>query len=345
MRTVVGRCTTSTLEDVTCRCILSRSCRLPRKVTYQIVCYYNCVLFLLILVKLGRCNLGELSGDAFSSPSGFRSTQTYPSRDATIPTQTFVTLYDGNGGKKYFRALMYMLYSLQNTFSVKSISDVLVLLWRVSEDERAFLRHCKIKTRDVQFKWLDRTRKPPPRVATFAKLEVFRLDEDQKIVFLDIDGFANHNLKALFNFPSVSAVEHESRRRNEVKYFNTGVFVLEPTRALWKKVEGCWRRGDYSSPWWGDSNLTEQELLIFCIQGELQGMPKQYNCKGMFQAIPQRCAFVHTKWWKYGESVGNNSVAGLFSKLHVQVVAEVEEVCSELKDKTHCLHFKSWFNE
>lgn len=343
---VVGPCTTSALLDVICSCMLNRSCRQHRKLTHQIICWTNCVLFLLILVEFGRCNSGELSPNPFSSPSGFRSTQTYPNREAALPNHTFVTLYDGNGGKKYFRALMYMLYSLQNTFSVESISDVLVLLWRVSEDERAFLRHCKIKTRNVQFKWLDRTRKPPPRVATFAKLEVFRLDEDQKIVFLDIDGFANQNLKVLFNLPSVSAVEYESRKRHGVKYFNTGVFVLEPSGALWKKVEGCWRRGDYSSPWWGDKNLTEQELLIFCIQEEFRGMPKKYNCKGMFEENSfQQCAFVHTKWWRYRKSVGNESAAVQFSKLHVQVVAGVQEVCLEIEDKARCLRYNSWFNK
>lgn len=267
----------------------------------------------------------------------------------TLPTPSdhaFVTLYTGGSGSHYLRSLMYMLYSLEESRSVEDISEVLVLVFQINPEERDFLAKCHVQIRDVQFTWLDKSRKPPPRWATFVKLEIFRLVEFSKITFLDVDGFANQNLQVLFNFPSLSAVEYKKKSLGGLRYYNTGVLVVEPSTRLLAKVEGCWKTGNYSSLWWGEENLTEQELLIFCLQDELHSLPEAFNCKLMYETSShERCAFVHTKWWEARELPEQTYASWQYLKLHLRAVEAIESICEPLRHGSVCSRYRGWFKD
>lgn len=229
---------------------------------------------------------------AAAEPEDLKSRRAYSKAN-----YTFATIYVGNSPSKYLTALMFLGVSLLQTGSIRQIGDLLVIVHGLNNEETNCLSGVGFSTLEVPFDWIDTTRPRPRRWQTFLKVTVFNLTSYSKIVFLDIDGIAITKLDFLFQYPSISAVKYKALTRNGLTYYNTGVMVIRPSVKLSKQVNHCWRFGTYASIWYGDDQLTEQELFLHCLQAEFRPLPGNCNCKTRRAASRPGCAFVHRKWW------------------------------------------------
>lgn len=218
-------------------------------------------------------------------------------RCALPPMSVFATAYTGGSPPRYFRALLNLAQSLVDTGSMCHINELVVLAHGINASEYSCLDNLGFQLLEVPFVWLDETRPKPLRWQTFLKLASFNLTRYNKIVFLDVDGIAVQNLHALFSYPSLSAVRSKARARLGLEYFNTGVMVIEPSPYIYQKICQCWRSGNYHPTWYGEKELTEQELLLHCLQAEFHRLPGNFNCKMRKAASRKGCAFLHRKWW------------------------------------------------
>merc|ERR1719285_916950 len=110
------------------------------------------------------------------------------------------------------------------------------------------------------------------RYTHFSKIAVFNLyDKFDKIVILDLDIMPLRNLDHMFAYPGPFAVSFEPDRFE----FNSGVFILEPSKELWEDVMDKlkFRHAqlldyNYSIDTWGASD-TDQNFLTsyFYLKG------------------------------------------------------------------------------
>ncbi len=88
-------------------------------------------------------------------------------------------------------------------------------------------------------------------VENFCKLEVWRLVEYQRVVFLDADTLVLQNIDKLFGYPQFSAAPNLYESLADMHRLNSGVFVAAPSQATWRAMlerldapDAFWRRTD-----------------------------------------------------------------------------------------------------
>lgn len=74
---------------------------------------------------------------------------------------------------------------------------------------------------------------------TFFKLNVARLDQFQKIVFLNADMIVLKNINHLFEYPGISATTGGKYAHPEWEEFNSGIMVLEPSNRIYQDLVEC----------------------------------------------------------------------------------------------------------
>jgi alpha-N-acetylglucosamine transferase len=88
-------------------------------------------------------------------------------------------------------------------------------------------------------------------VDNFCKLELWKLEEYDKIVFLDADAIVVKPIDVLFKFPEFSGAPNLYEELADFHRLNSGVFVAEPSRATYESLVSAldqpgvfWRRTD-----------------------------------------------------------------------------------------------------
>jgi alpha-N-acetylglucosamine transferase len=88
-------------------------------------------------------------------------------------------------------------------------------------------------------------------VDNFCKLELWKLEEYEKIVFLDADAIVVKPIDVLFKYPEFSGAPNLYEELADFHRLNSGVFVAEPSRATYDALIGAldqpgvfWRRTD-----------------------------------------------------------------------------------------------------
>lgn len=88
-------------------------------------------------------------------------------------------------------------------------------------------------------------------LANFCKLEVWRLVEYQRVVFLDADTLVVRNIDKLFGYPQFSAAPNLYETLADMHRLNSGVFVAAPAEATYRSMlerldapGAFWRRTD-----------------------------------------------------------------------------------------------------
>ena len=89
----------------------------------------------------------------------------------------------------------------------------------------------------------------------FCKLELWRLTDYRRIVFLDADTLAIRNIDKLFGYPEFCAAPNLYESLEDMHRLNSGVFVAEPNAATFdamlEKLDApgvFWRRTDSDLP-------------------------------------------------------------------------------------------------
>lgn len=117
---------------------------------------------------------------------------------------------------------------------------------------------------------------------TFDKIKIFKLEQFDKIVFLDSDMFVMHNLDALFSCLHFSAVSTRLPMPwlGDKIYFNSGLLVVKPSIDEFQKVKDCilptiedFRKLDFSL---GDQDVFHRYRIDWPEKKELH-LPDGYN--------------------------------------------------------------------
>lgn len=74
---------------------------------------------------------------------------------------------------------------------------------------------------------------------TFFKLNIMRLTQFEKIIFVDADMLVLKNLDHLFNYPSISATTGGKSAHPEWNEFNSGLMIIEPNANEFEKLVSC----------------------------------------------------------------------------------------------------------
>ena len=74
---------------------------------------------------------------------------------------------------------------------------------------------------------------------TFFKLNIMRLTQFDKIIFVDADMLLLQNIDHLFSYPSLSATTGGKAAHPEYTEFNSGLLVVEPSEEIFEKLMGC----------------------------------------------------------------------------------------------------------
>jgi glycogenin glucosyltransferase len=74
---------------------------------------------------------------------------------------------------------------------------------------------------------------------TFFKLNIMRLTQFDKIVFVDADMLLLQNIDHLFSYPSLSATTGGKAAHPEYTEFNSGLLVVEPSEKVFAELMGC----------------------------------------------------------------------------------------------------------
>lgn len=107
----------------------------------------------------------------------------------------------------------------------------------------------------------------PSRSKTFTKINAWLLTQFRKCVFLDADVVVEANIDRLFEYPEFSAVGTRD-------YFNSGVFVLRPSRATYELLVDS-ARAVATDPTYTDDG--EQEMLQRVFRSGFSPLPRGYN--------------------------------------------------------------------
>lgn len=263
------------------------------------------------------------------------SKRTELTRRCELPDHfVFATIYKGGSPLHYFKALLYLGFSLIHTDSICSLRDLLVIAVNLGIQERDCLTGLGFQVINAAYHWPDVTRVQPRRWECFLKITLFRLYKFKKIVYLDSDGLATSDLKPMFGFPSISAVHSApSMMRKGMEHYNVGVMVIKPSARLHNKIMASWVSGNYSALWHKD--LTDQELILHCCQDEFFDLPVTYNCKTAKSITTQHkiCAFLHIKWWIIGHRSRYGRMAVIYREIreHFNFIASLVANASAFK--------------
>lgn len=74
---------------------------------------------------------------------------------------------------------------------------------------------------------------------TFFKLQIMKLTQFDKIVYIDSDMLVLNNLDKLFDFPGLSATTGSKSAHPEYTEFNSGIMVIEPNEKEYTKLISC----------------------------------------------------------------------------------------------------------
>lgn len=100
----------------------------------------------------------------------------------------------------------------------------------------------------VKVKRRDSPKMPPFNKwrASYTKLEIFKLMDYEKIVYLDADMIVLHNIDHLFQCPHMSAVAAGCWSISNSKFnFNSGLLVIEPSLDIYENlIELSYKHGD-----------------------------------------------------------------------------------------------------
>lgn len=107
----------------------------------------------------------------------------------------------------------------------------------------------------------------PARSKTFSKINAWLLEDYEKCVFVDADVLVMRNLDYLFEYPEFSAA-------GSGDYFNTGVFVFEPSRHTFSRLRDAVARISEDNTYSDDS---EQEMLQRVFRAEFTPLPYRSN--------------------------------------------------------------------
>lgn len=136
------------------------------------------------------------------------------------------------------------------------------------------LNHFNIKT--INVKRRDSPKMPPFNKwkATYTKLELFKLVQYSKIVYLDADMYVLHNIDHLFNKPHMSAVYAGCWAISDKRNFNSGLLVLEPSLHDYNNlIHISETQGDICQ---GDQNVMQKYYTNWPSQKELH-LDHSYN--------------------------------------------------------------------
>jgi len=78
---------------------------------------------------------------------------------------------------------------------------------------------------------------PPHWRNTFSKLQIFKLDQFDKLVYLDADLLICASLDHLFNKPHLSAVNAGGFVHKDWRDLNSGLMVIEPSHDTFRKIQ------------------------------------------------------------------------------------------------------------
>jgi alpha-N-acetylglucosamine transferase len=106
---------------------------------------------------------------------------------------------------------------------------------------------------------------------SFTKLRVFELEEVEKVVFMDADTIALQNIDELFERPAFAAAPDFFLPDR----FNSGVMVIEPNRALFKRMTEAF--GSSSSYDGGDQGFLNTFMPDWYAMPVAHRLPCGYN--------------------------------------------------------------------
>lgn len=113
---------------------------------------------------------------------------------------------------------------------------------------------------------------------TFIKLDLFRLIEFDKLVYLDSDMMIFENIDELFNKPHISAVVAGKEYRGNEKWeeFNSGLMVIEPKKDALKGIEKHIQKISKEKTSFGDQDILNSFYSDWKYKYNLHLNP-QYN--------------------------------------------------------------------
>lgn len=112
---------------------------------------------------------------------------------------------------------------------------------------------------------------------TFDKLQIFNLEESEKIVFLDSDMFVVKNIDSLFNAQHMSAVVADMYDQPKCKELNSGLMVVAPSEIEYKELISLLDSQIIKDlPMCGDQDLIRLYYNNWSNEKSLK-LPNQYN--------------------------------------------------------------------
>ena len=112
------------------------------------------------------------------------------------------------------------------------------------------------------------------KLLNFLKLRAWELTEFEKIVFLDADTVAIRPLERLFDYPAFSAAPNLYARLDDFHRINSGVLVLEPSKAIFEKILIAL---EAPGAFWPRTDQTFLESYFGAVQPSVLGLPYFFN--------------------------------------------------------------------
>jgi Glycosyl transferase family 8/Alpha-2,3-sialyltransferase (CST-I) len=209
-----------------------------------------------------------------------------PARQVTITEPRDGRLYETVEGRKcaYVTVVSGPYYhhgvrALAN--SLRKVSSIPLLALCTHDADQSALAASGVHVLDVpEIVNPNRTRRLQPRfVATYTKLNVFRLDFLDRLVYLDGDTVVLQNVDDLFAGDDFAAAPDAGLDRANGKIFNSGVFAVSPSHELFASMLD--RLGNTASYDGGDQGFLNN------IFPHWRRLPQEYNTtKRMFAHHP-----------------------------------------------------------
>lgn len=153
-----------------------------------------------------------------------------------IKKKAFVTYLCSDS---FIKGALTLKYSLEKTGTTADI--VCMITSEVSNISKKRLLRAGFKIKELSKKdkiysskiFTDRYK--DDNSLTFTKLNIWKLEEYEKIVYIDADCIVLENIDYLFDYPGVSARRDKSKLLNW-EGINAGVMVIKPSRRLFKDM-------------------------------------------------------------------------------------------------------------
>lgn len=182
---------------------------------------------------------------------------------ATGSAHAFVTLVND---PKYVEGAKVLVHSLRRTGTKLPLIVLVSDLSERHENALAVLGGDVVRIPRVEVTTKS-TPNFPPRSKTFAKINAWALEDFRRCVFIDADVVVLRNLDHLFEYPEFAAVGTSD-------YFNTGVFVFEPSAITYERLTAAAALISEDESYADDS---EQEMLQRVFREDFHPLPGGYN--------------------------------------------------------------------